>query len=533
MRAIRTLLILSHRYIGIPLSFLFVVWFFSAYFMIYAGGMPRLTPAMQIEAASPLDLSLIMIPPAEIVDRIGYDPTTTSLRTVLGRPVYALGTPGFPIDQLYADDGSVLTTLSQAESVQLAAGFLKLPASNLQMVGTLNAVDQWTISNAGDLPLYKFAVADEAGTEIYVSPGKATVAVVTTSRSRTLAWLGTIPHWFYFDALRANQPFWYALVVWSAGIGSVLALLGLGLGITQFRKVRPFKLQRAIPYGGAMRWHYITGVVFGVITLTWVFSGLLSMEPFAWTNARGLEVDSSVFDQGDLDLGAFGALNDPVLSAAMPANVKQLELVWRQNQPYLLASYSQPMQDTDDKRDRLHQPYNIAGQSDGARVLINPVSRKVLEGFDPAVLSSQLDASVSEASVTQASVLNDYDDYYYSRQGELPLPVLRVKFDDPAQSWVYVDPQRGELLSLVHRWSRVERWLYNGLHSLDFAFWYHRRPLWDIGVLLLLTGGFASSLLGFYFGMRRLWGDLKRVACWLAGKQSSRKFAAGQTTPVP
>ncbi len=43
MRAFRTLLILSHRYIGIPLSFLFVVWFASAFFMIYTGGMPRIT----------------------------------------------------------------------------------------------------------------------------------------------------------------------------------------------------------------------------------------------------------------------------------------------------------------------------------------------------------------------------------------------------------------------------------------------------------------------------------------------------------
>ena len=37
-----------------------------------------------------------------------------------------------------------------------------------------------------------------------------------------------------------------------------------------------------------MRWHYITGVVFGVFTLTWVFSGMLSMEPFGWATNPGL-----------------------------------------------------------------------------------------------------------------------------------------------------------------------------------------------------------------------------------------------------
>ena len=30
--------------------------------------------------------------------------------------------------------------------------------------------------------------------------------MMTTRRSRALAWIGTIPHWLYFTALRANQP---------------------------------------------------------------------------------------------------------------------------------------------------------------------------------------------------------------------------------------------------------------------------------------------------------------------------------------
>jgi len=510
MRILRTLLILSHRYIGIPLSFLFVVWFFSAYFMIYAGGMPRLTPAMQIEAAQALNLSAVQVLPATLVDQVGYLPETLTLRTVLGRPVYTLTTQGFPDDQIFADDGSALEPLTRDQSKQLAAGFLQLPVTSLQFAGTLEVVDQWTISNARDLPLDKYAVSDDAGTEIYVSPGRAQIAVLTTASSRMLAWLGTIPHWFYFESLRVNQGFWYDLVVYSAGIGTVMALLGLALGITQFRKVRPFNLSRAIPYRGAMRWHYITGAVFGVITLTWVFSGLLSMEPFDWTNARGLEVDPDVFNGGELDPAAYPGFTDPQLLALMPEGVKQLEFVWRQGQPMLLASYTGPLQDTDDKRDRLHQPYNIAGQSQAARLMINPLSLKSVPGFAPDILVQQLAAAVP-AQVTESRLLEDYDDYYYSRQGELPLPVLRIKFDDPQRSWLYVDPQRGELLSLVHRWSRVERWLYNGLHSLDFAFWYHRRPLWDVAVLLLLTGGFISSMLGLYYALRRLGHD----AGWL------------------
>ena len=71
MRAFRTLLILSHRYIGIPLSFLFVVWFLSAFVMIYAGGMPRITEAMRIEGAPSLELEKVTISPWQAVGLLG------------------------------------------------------------------------------------------------------------------------------------------------------------------------------------------------------------------------------------------------------------------------------------------------------------------------------------------------------------------------------------------------------------------------------------------------------------------------------
>ncbi len=45
MRLLRRFLVLSHRYLGIALSLLFVMWFASGIVMIYAGGMPQLSPA--------------------------------------------------------------------------------------------------------------------------------------------------------------------------------------------------------------------------------------------------------------------------------------------------------------------------------------------------------------------------------------------------------------------------------------------------------------------------------------------------------
>ena len=69
--------------------------------------------------------------------------------------------------------------------------------------------------------------------------------------------------------------------------------------------------------------------------------------------------------------------------------------------------------------------------------------------------------------------------------------------------WLYIDPSSAELTTAVHRLDRVERWIYNGFHSLDFGFWYGR-PIWDIGVVLLSLGGLATSTIGLFVGMRRL-----------------------------
>lgn len=49
MRLFRKCVIVLHRYLGIPLSFLFVIWFVSGIAMIYVGGMPSLSAQARLE----------------------------------------------------------------------------------------------------------------------------------------------------------------------------------------------------------------------------------------------------------------------------------------------------------------------------------------------------------------------------------------------------------------------------------------------------------------------------------------------------
>lgn len=502
---LRRALILTHRYLGIPLSVLFVLWFVTGIAMIYVGGMPTLSPQTRLEHLPPLDLAAVRYTPTEAAAQAASGFGRVTLTTALDRPAYRFASP-YGAATVFADTGEPLDEIDVAAARDVAAKFLGVPANDIELERTLEQVDQWTLQMSRELPLHKFAVDDGSGTEIYVSPYAGEVRLVTTTKTRTLAWIATIPHWFYITPLRANQPVWYWTVVGASAIGCVLALLGLVLGVTQLNKSTPFRWSQAVRYQGWMRWHYISGAFFGVFALTWVFSGLLSMEPFDWANADSLEISNDALTGGPVELEQFPPLAaEPWAALLRGRTLKELEFRRIDDAPYYLARYTGSAAEPDPRRERLHQPYPITGRAEPQHMLIE--ARTLTERTEPFatdMLLARLRAAAPGATMVADEVLTDYDSYYYSRNGQATLPVLRVQFNDPLETWVYVDPELGQVVASIHRLHRVERWLYNGLHSLDFGFWYDRRPLWDIGMILLSLGALVTSTIGFWLGLKRL-----------------------------
>lgn len=522
MQHLRKWLILSHRYLGTALGALFVLWFASGIVMIYAGGMPQLSPELRRERLAALNTAAIALSPAEAAERAQVDDLRrATIVTVLGRPAYRLGGR-----TVFADTGETLAPVDQAMARSIAARFLSVPTSEIEFMHTVDEPDQWTMTLSRALPFFKFRARDDAQTELYVSPRNADVVLATTRKDRLLAWLGVIPHWLYFAPLRLNQPLWYSVVVYASAAACVVALLGLVVGIVRFKPTRPLRVLASIPYAGWMRWHYVAGAVFGVFTLTWAFSGLLSMEPFEWTNATGLEFEQDVLSGGPLEVARFPKADPAVWSAiAGERAIKEIELQRIQDEPYYVVRLGRPAVAM--RRERLHQPYPIVGRAEADRLLVSAATMKVRrDPFSVESLVQRLEAAAPGTAVVEQTVLSDYDDYYYSRRSQTPLPVLRVKFNDPMETWVYVDPTMSQVLAAIHRLNRVERWFYNGLHSLDFAFWY-RSPLWDVGVILLCLGGLMTSAIGTVLGFGRLWRGVRRAVRWLPAA------APGLTAPSP
>jgi hypothetical protein len=185
--------------------------------------------------------------------------------------------------------------------------------------------------------------------------------------------------------------------------------------------------------------------------------------------------------------------------------LKEIEFRRILDAPFYLARYTTAAAEPDPQRERLHQPYYITGRGEPRHLLVDATTLAVRsEPFATDAVLARLRAAAPGANIAAHELLTAYDSYYYSRSGQAVLPVLRVKFDDPLRTWVYVDPALAQVLAGVHRLQRLERWLYNGLHSLDFGFWYYRRPLWDIGVIVLCLGALVTSTIGFWLGFKRL-----------------------------
>ena len=479
-------LILSHRYLGIALCLLFCLWFASGFVIIYTGGMPQLSEAERLARLPVLNLSAVELSPqaARAALRRTDFPTLT---TRLGRPAYVF--TGNTVQVLFADNGELLTS-SMISSRQIAADFLSAPPDALDRVGLIESVDQWTLELRSELPLQKYRSDDGQGSEVYVSPSRGRVVLYTTSRDRLLAWLGAIPHWLYFLPLRADTALWSATVIGLASVGVVFVALGLVLMFTQLRWRHWPNLARAIPYHGLMKWHYMLGIGFGWCVLTWAFSGLLSMEPYSWNRTSGMGFDAVAYFRSRAGVSAFESETPAADLAVIEGSLKEVNFhVFAGKRFYELS---------------------IGGDSStGAisREFREVTSMEPLGLFTDAQILAQLEPAVA-ANMVAAEILNEYDNYYYGRNSRRqmapPLPVLRVEFDDLAGSRYYLSLQTGELEFVSHRANRRERWLYRGLHSLDFNFLYPYRPAWDVVVWLLLAGGLLLSLLGAYLGLARV-----------------------------
>ncbi len=468
--------ILWHRWLGIATCLLFIAWFISGIVMMYAK-MPVLTPQDRLAALPPLNQSKIQYSPAQAWQATGEKKPwkQATLTTIIGRPAYRFTTTSGERNIVFADNGQLQKSFSQIEAETALRLFLP-PQANFFWQPVLTSPDQWTVQRiyTEHLPLYHAVVSDRSGTGVYISSLTGEVILSTTTQSRLIAWIGAIPHWLYLRAVRVYAEEWRLGVIYISAIGSIMALLGIAVGIWRYSPSRKYRNRelgpQPTPYLGAKKWHHYSGLVFGLLTFTFILSGMLSLNPGRWsTGASPTSAQLTHFTGGPIRSLAFDRL------PTLPSEAKEVELLQINSQPLL--SFNKTLLHLD------------------ATPFTPPATANLIESARSAT---------GGATVESARLLTEYETYYYDRKYKKPLPVLEVKLSDAAATWFYIDPSTGLPVNRYESTGRWERWLYHGLHSLDFPGLWNRRPLWDIIVIFVSLGGVYLSWSGIQIGWVRL-----------------------------
>jgi len=269
-------LTLVHRWLGVPCSLLFAMWFASGIVMHFVP-FPALTEAERVAGMAPIDLARMTYGLHDAVAATGIEEAAgVRLLQRDDGPVYVVSGGG-RLDALHADDLTPAPVRTAALARALAVDHARrrgLDAAGVAAAQSLNR-DQWTV--AGDLdrhrPLWRIVLNDGAGTELYVSSVTGEVVRDTTLRERRWSYAGSVAHWLYPTPLRAHPRIWTATVWVVSALASIAAIAGVVLGVALL--VTRLRLS---PTGCWHAWHHALGLVCAAFVLPWIVTGWLSVD---------------------------------------------------------------------------------------------------------------------------------------------------------------------------------------------------------------------------------------------------------------
>lgn len=457
-------LYLTHRWIGIVTCLLFAMWFVSGLVMLYVP-FPELKASEWLAGQRPIAWNEV---------RTAAPEERWALEMEGDMPVWSVaGDDGAA--SYRASDGQRVGRVGEAEARRIAALFGQAPARSAALIYN----DQWSVPGGfdEDRPLWKVALAGEAGRVLYVSSRSGAVVLDTDRRERFWNWLGSVPHWLYPRALRELPEAWRQVVLWVSGPCIVGALAGMLIGILRLRPGRHrFSRGRMTPYRGWMKWHHVAGLIGGVFLVTWIFSGWLSVDPGRFFDRGGVSAAARRAYAGD---GPLPKIDFARLAEVVP-DARRVELVRAAGRTFVRAE--------------------APGRADLA---LDPATLKPFSA-DERAIRARLAGLAPNARVESVAVLTRPDAYWYAVDDEVPLPVWRVKFADRARTWVHVDPLTGELLGSIDARGRAYRWLYDGLHRWDLGPLLAHPPARRLFIWLLSLAGLVISVSSIWIAWRRL-----------------------------
>jgi len=490
----KRLVFLVHRWTGVAACVLMALWVLSGMVMLFVG-YPKLQPAERLGALPPLPLTAAQCcVPVEAALQHSPAPQAVqqiTLTTIAGRPSYRLKEGDGTWRVVDATTGAAAPPVDTAVALRSAQAFL--PGAAGQVLGRTQG-DRWSHSGQLDAhrPLYRVQMHDAAQTLLYISSTTGEVVVDVPRYQGYWNYVGAWLHWVYMFRDGAKDPVWSWLVIGLSALGTLSALAGALVGIWRWRFSGRYKSGAKTPYREfQMRWHHITGLVFGLVMVLWIFSGLMSMNPLGIFSPTGARPDLRAYQQSLPGTTRPAQAMQDALKLLQADGFSAREIEWKvlAGQPYLLA-------------------VDAAGAS---RVLSQAAGGYQVRGaLEPAQLERAAPLLLP-AAIHSSTLLDRYDAYYYRRghasmyaAAARDLPVLRVEFQDLGRTVVYLSPASGEVVLSLDRAQRANRWLFNFLHSWDLSWMLQHTWPRDIVLVLLSIGALALAATGTVLGYRRL-----------------------------
>lgn len=482
---------LTHRWLGIGLCLLLALWFLSGMVMMYVG-YPKLTEEERLAHLPDLNpvssVPTILSPGAALqaagIEELQQVRSLRLNRARAGAPTYWLERTGQPVLAIDATSGQSLQLVDAAVALASAQAYAG-DRSPVLAKGTLFE-DANTHSRGLDShrPLWRFDIAQGPLARLYISGATGEVIRDVSRTELYWNWVGAWVHWLYMFRGNAFNTFHSDIINWLSVISMVLVLTGAVVGIWRWRFKAPYKSGARSPYPSVwMRWHHVLGLLFAVVCMTWLFSGLMSMRPWGMLRSPPAPLQFSAM-QGQLQWPYLQDL--PGSDTSSFSALKELRWLPLLGESVVLQVTAQgPIYAMNVRTGQRHQPSQ-------AQVI-------------------QAAQNLMTAPITQWDSLSAYDLYYYQRAPhtmtggrDKPLPIYRIAFEDVAQTWVHLDASTGQLLGTLNSTERLSRWLFTMLHSWDWLPLLNRRPLWDGVMIALSLGGLAISATGVVIAWRRL-----------------------------
>lgn len=488
---------LTHRWTAVAGCVLMALWFISGIVMLYVG-YPKLTPWERLAAQPALPAGAAYVSTQRLLTRLNASTDSVILTSVAGSPAYVLQSTKHRSKVFSAKDGRELEATSPEHAVIAADMFA--PGGNARYLGLVHE-DRWTHARGLDVhrPLHRVQIQGNTPGTLYVSSVTGQVVLDAPVYQQRWNYVGAWLHWLYMFRDYSVDPAWSWLVIALSALCTLSAVTGMVVGLWRWRFRERYKTGSRTPYRERwMRWHHINGLLFGVIVVTWTFSGLMSMNPFGLFSPSHPRPNLTAYQgkpQHDL-----GSLTQPlrIIQALHNTGFTPVELHWRHlNAETFVLAYDRQ---ADTRLVRKNADDTLAVSNAWAIADVMPAAQRL---FDYPVLDS--------------TVIAHDDLYYYRRHPEamngarqLGFPALGVDFADPGNTRAYIDLQTGAVTMSLDARQRVGRWLFYFLHSWDMPGLLRAGMGRDLAIIALSLGGLVVSLAGMVIAWRRVRQTVKR-----------------------